>query len=70
MLNSKLLILSEGKLLGPFENQKMVTAFLDNHPTIRDNCETYTLREVPPTEHATADRAPEWGERTTIRAAA
>ena len=70
MLNQKLMILSSGKLLGPFENQKLVTAYLDNHTDIRDNCEIYKLWEVPAAEHGNAEQARECGERIQQRAAA
>lgn len=64
-LNKKIVILSKGKLIGPFENQQLAQTWLANHDDVRDSCEIYSLWETQP---ATAEQAQECGERIAAAA--
>jgi len=61
MFNKQILILSDGKMYGPFDEQATTQAWLDNHPTTRSNCELYSV--WPPSTVGTAEVAHECGIR-------
>lgn len=71
MLNSQLIVLAGGKIYGPFKEQKTLTKWRETQSVdIRENCEVYTLKELPVSAYGTAEHAEECGVRIDIRQAA
>lgn len=60
MQNVRILILSAGKLFGPFPDQGTTETWLENHDSIKENCELYSVWD---TELGTDKIAHECGTR-------
>lgn len=60
MQNERILILASGKLYGPFPDQSIAGTWLDNHDSIKESHELYSMWD---TKLGTAEQAHECGSR-------